>query len=584
MGDGDTLATTTSLCPTCLEQVPGRYEERDDGVHLARDCPDHGTATRQVWGSLDHWEWAADFGPSPEYDGGDLTVDDDHACLAVVEVTEDCNLSCSYCFASSGPGGNHRSTGRIEAMLDTVAEKGGRPVQFSGGEPTVRDDLPELVAMARERGIDHVEVNTNGIRLANEDGYARELADAGATAVYLQFDGLRAETYEQIREVDLTDEKAGAIEACRDADLPVVLVPTVVPGVNDGEMGDIVRFAVEHRDVVRSVNFQPVAHFGRYAKNEGRFAIDDAARMLAEQLDPVEPRDLLPAPCCSSYCQIGTALVSEGAQASVAEVNGVAGAVVGASGVGTNDGDGAVGDTDGPAATADDRDCADGECASTDGVADSDDGVIESPKGFVGRPIEEAADEFVPLTKFVDDRLWDTLTGLVDERDYMELLAGTAAGEEWACKTAGCCGLDVPSEMEGLFDDVVPVTLTGFMDADGADVNRLDNCCISVPTPDGELVPFCGYNMTTEDGEYALRNRNDWGGRPSVAEPAAGGYDGGGPDDSTTADAGDDVAVSEGDVPAPDGGRSAGSTVADGDTGDDACGCGPGGCDPDDGA
>jgi len=484
---GDALASTTSLCPDCLEQVPGRYEERDGGVFLTRDCPDHGTTSRQVWGSLDHWEWAADFGPDPEYDGGDLAVDDDHACLAVVEVTEDCNLSCSYCFASSGPGGKHRSSEEIDALLDTVEDAGGRPIQFSGGEPTVRDDLPELVGRARDRGIDHVEVNTNGIRLATEDGYADALADAGVTAIYLQFDGLTADTYEQIREVDLVAEKHAAIDACRDADLPVVLVPTVVPGVNDHEMGDIVRFALENRDVVRSVNFQPVAHFGRYDQNEGRFAIDDATRLLAEQIESLDPRDMLPAPCCSAYCQIGTAFVPS--------------------------------DTD---PTAADGCGADADCC--------------------GEPTADA-DSFVPLTQYVDDQLWDLLSGMVDEGDYMELLAGTAAGEEWACKTAGCCGVDVPGGVEGLFDEVVPVSFTGFMDADAADVNRLSNCCISVPTEDGDLVPFCGYNMTTEDGEYALRNRNDWGGRRSVAEPGDGeGYDGEGAvaDGGCEPEAGDD--------------------------------------------
>jgi uncharacterized radical SAM superfamily Fe-S cluster-containing enzyme len=453
MGSGTTLATTTSLCPDCLRQVPGRYEERDGGVVLARECPEHGATTRRVWGSLDHWEWAAGFGPSPEHDGGDLTVDDDHACLAVVEVTEDCNLSCSYCFASSGPGGAHRSTETIESLLDTVADAGGRPIQFSGGEPTVRDDLPDLVGRARARGIDHVEVNTNGIRLATEDGYAATLADAGVTAIYLQFDGLTSETYERIREVDLVAEKHAAIEACRAADLPVVLVPTVVPGVNEDEMGDIVRFALDNRDVIRSVNFQPVAHFGRYEGNDGRFAIDDATRLLAEQVETLDPRDMLPAPCCSAYCQIGTAFVPT-------DVN--------------------------PGGDGDD---------------------------------ETSADPFVPLTQYVDDRLWETLSEMVDEGDYMELLAGTAAGEEWACKTAGCCGVDVPGGVEGLFDEVVPVSFTGFMDADAADVNRLSNCCLSVPTPDGDLVPFCGYNMTTEDGDYALRNRNDWGGRPAVDAP-----------------------------------------------------------------
>ena len=475
MSQSDALATTTSLCPECLEQVPGRYEEREGGVFLTRECPDHGTASRRVWGSHDHWEWASAFGPDPEYDGGSLAVDDDHACLAIVEVTDDCNLSCSYCFASSGPGGDHRSGDEIDALLDTVADAGGRPIQFSGGEPTVRDDLPELVECARERGIDHVEVNTNGIRLATEDGYADTLADAGVTAIYLQFDGLTSQTYETIREVDLVDEKHAAIDACREADLPVVLVPTVVPDVNDHEMGDIVRFALENRDVIRSVNFQPVAHFGRYAENDGRFAIDTATRLLAEQIESLEPRDMLPAPCCSAYCQIGTAFVPRDAN---------------------------------PAATG-----YDSGNGPTDGDAD--------------------ADAFVPLTKYIDDQLWGMLSGMVDEGDYMELLAGTAAGEEWACKTAGCCGVDVPGGVEGLFDEVVPVSFTGFMDADAADVNRLSNCCLSVPTTDGELVPFCGYNMTTDDGEYALRNRHEWGGRRSVGgdrpgADSADGYDGDG--------------------------------------------------------
>ena len=503
MEAGDTLAETTSLCPDCLERVPGRYEERDGGVFLTRDCPDHGTESRRVWGSHDHWEWAAAFGPTPTHDGGGLEVDDDHACLAVVEVTDDCNLSCSYCFASSGPGGDHRSADEIDALLDTVADAGGRPIQFSGGEPTVRDDLPELVTRARDRGIDHVEVNTNGIRLATEDGYADALADAGVTAIYLQFDGLTSETYETIREVDLLAEKHAAIEACRDADLPVVLVPTVVPDVNDHEMGDIVRFALDNRDVIRSVNFQPVAHFGRYATDDGRFAIDTATRLLADQIESLEPRDMLPAPCCSAYCQIGTAFVPAGTDPTP---SGAAGDDVAADGCG---------------------------CGDAAGGADA------------------GTETFVPLTQYVDDRLWDMLSGMVDEGDYMELLAGTAAGEEWACKTAGCCGVDVPGGVEGLFDEVVPVSFTGFMDADAADVNRLSNCCISVPTTDGDLVPFCGYNMTTDDGEYALRNRNEWGGRTAVDDPRAAGAD----VDSAEGDDGDGAAdAPAAGEPAPDGG------------------------------
>jgi len=273
------LASTMSLCPDCLERVPGRYETRNEAVYLTRTCGTHGTTSRKVWGSVDHWEWAGGLGPDFDFDGdADFTVENDHACLAVVEVTEDCNLSCSFCFASSGPGGAHRSKAEIVELLETVNAGGGpRPIQFSGGEPTVRDDLPELVETAVEIGFEHVQVNTNGIRLAHEAGYAAELAAAGVTAVYLQFDGLEDETYERIRNVAIAAEKHAAVDACRSARLSVVLVPTVVPGTNDHEMGDLVRFGLENLDVVESINFQPVAGFGRYDDHGGRYTMDEAA-------------------------------------------------------------------------------------------------------------------------------------------------------------------------------------------------------------------------------------------------------------------------------------------------------------------
>lgn len=444
------LATTTGLCPTCLESVPGRYESRDDAVYLTRDCPDHGTTSKQVWGTLDHWEWAGQFAPEHTPDG-DLTVDHDHACLAVIEVTEECNLSCSYCFASSGPGGTQRPHDEIIDLLDVLLDKGGpRPVQFSGGEPTVRNDLPDLVETATKKGFDHVEVNTNGLRLAQEDGYADRLVEAGVTAVYLQFDGLERETYVDIREADILQFKHEALAACREAGLPVILVPTVVPGTNEHEMGDIVEFAMENQDIVRSVNFQPVAHFGRYDENDGRFPLDEAARLLSDQLDALEPRDMLPVPCCSSYCQLSTAILPRN----------------------------------------------------------------DSP---------------IPITQFLSDEMQETVSGMITEDDYMELLAGTTAGRDRACDAAGCCEgptLGALGDVTNLFDDIMPVSITGFMDADAGDVDRLENCCISVPTPDGDLVPFCGYNMTDENEEYALRNRHGWGGRDAVDERDLDGIEG----------------------------------------------------------
>lgn len=448
MSQREHLADTMALCPDCLERIPGTYEAEDGSVYLSRTCPDHGDTDRKVWDSVEHWQWAERFEPDAPFDPeGELTVAGHHACLAVVEVTQDCNLSCSYCFASSGPGGKQKSAAEVRELLETVREESGTvPVQLSGGEPTVRGDLPELVDEATEMGFDHVQINTNGVRIAEEDGYAEALAEAGATAVYLQFDGLEAETYESIREVNLAETKQEAIAACAAADLSVVLVPTVVPGVNDHEMGQIVEFALDTA-IVESVNFQPVAHFGRVAEHGDRFSLDEAARRLADQLD-IEARDLMPVPCCSAYCHTVTALA-------------------------------------------------------------------RTPAGITA------------ATQFLDDDLYTEVAGSVDESDWLDLVACTPAGQESASDAGACCSPsvddlsadDLPLDPGDLLANVLPVSFTGFMDADAADACRLDNCCVSVPTPDGDLVPFCGYNVTTDDGEYAMRNRNDWGGRPAVGEP-----------------------------------------------------------------
>lgn len=409
-------------------------------MHLERTCPEHGRFAPPVWASAEHWRWAARYGPEEAPVGDEpLRVLNQHACLAVVEVTTQCNLECSYCFASSGHAGEHLPFEDVMALLDVVAEDGGpRPIQFSGGEPTVRDDLPELVAAARKRGFEHVEVNTNGIRLAQADGYAQALVDAGVSAVYLQFDGFQKATHVDIREADLRAVKHDAIEACRAAGLPVILVSTIVRGVNDDELGEIVRFALENRDVVTSVNLQPVAHFGRFAEDTGLLSLDAVAKRLAAQTDIFEVEDLKPVPCCSAYCQAATAIL----------------------------------------------------------------------------PDDEGGG--VPITRFVSDELFDELSGLVDESDWMQLLAGTPEAEERAAFIASCCSFEVPSDAAGIVDELLPVGVTGFMDADAADVARLEQCCIGVPTFEDGMVPFCAYNMTTRDGRYAFRAKHGWQGRTQV--------------------------------------------------------------------
>jgi uncharacterized radical SAM superfamily Fe-S cluster-containing enzyme len=148
----------------------------------------------------------------------------------------------------------------------------------------MRSNLSEIVAVARAAGFTFVQLNTNGLRLAAERRYAEALKDAGLVSVFLQFDGLTDNTYRALRGRPLLTEKLQALERCAEAGLGVVLVPTLVPGVNDHEVGSLVRLAVQWPSVVRGLHLQPVSYFGRYVGGDRqRLTLPEVLRVLELQ-------------------------------------------------------------------------------------------------------------------------------------------------------------------------------------------------------------------------------------------------------------------------------------------------------------
>lgn len=210
--------------------------------------------------------WPARGQPAPP-ELGRFTGGASRPMMAMVEITNRCNMDCPVCFSDA----NHpahdvpfaevcRRLERLLAVTQTPI-----PIQISGGEPTVHRDLPAIVAHARRLGYRNVELITNGIRASQRPELLRELARAGLTAVYLQFDGLRAATYRTIRGQDMTEVRARSIAAARAAGLCVTLAVAVTRGVNDDELGDVVRFAIDNIDTVRAINFQSATRFtGRF--------------------------------------------------------------------------------------------------------------------------------------------------------------------------------------------------------------------------------------------------------------------------------------------------------------------------------
>ena len=272
--------TTTSVCPVCLRALPARLTEDAAGdVYLERSCPEHGDFRELVWeGFADLGQWKDHGGittdeatislPPNACPGGCETCTSHltRPCCVLLEVTQRCDLGCPVCFAQTGGvgAGDEPTLEEVTSWYDTILARAGHAnIQLSGGEPTLRDDLPQIITLGRERGFSFFQINTNGLRLATESGYARTLKDAGASCVFLQFDGVTDDAYRTLRGRPLLTEKRCAIEACEQAGLPVVLVPTVALGVNDDQLGDIVHFAMRHAPTVRGIHIQPLARFGR---------------------------------------------------------------------------------------------------------------------------------------------------------------------------------------------------------------------------------------------------------------------------------------------------------------------------------
>ena len=299
------LSKTESVCPVCLTKLPAERTVGGDGnIYLEKSCPRHGSFSTLIWeGDRDSYlAWAAhDGGGRTEpvgavpaqrgcpYDCGLCEGHERDGCCVLLELTKRCNLRCPVCFASAGQGdGGDLPLEEISRQYDLLMERGGPfNIQLSGGEPTLRDDLPAIIRLGREKGFTFFQLNTNGLRLADEDGYADHLAQAGLSTVFLQFDGLDDDICRALRGALLTERKLRAIDRCKAAGLPVVLVPTVAPGVNDHALGDIIRFALGRAPHVRGVHLQPISYFGRCGLDmpEVRLTIPRVLRELEEQTD-----------------------------------------------------------------------------------------------------------------------------------------------------------------------------------------------------------------------------------------------------------------------------------------------------------
>ena len=326
------LGQTTSLCETCIGLVPAKIIEERGAVYYLKRCAEHGVQKTLISTEAGYWKRCRDFlkpGDVPlrfhtridqgcPYDCGLCPDHEQHSCLALIEVNEHCNLTCPTCFASSSPlRAGQRSLAEVERMLDLLVDSEGQPdlLQISGGEPTLHPQILEILHAARRRPIRHVMLNTNGIRIAQDPDFVAALAEMKrAFEVYLQFDALSREALQTIRGADLRRVRERALDALEEAGISTTLVCVIRKGVNDQEIGDVLRYA-QSRSCVRGVTLQPVQDAGRndgFDPARNRIVLSEIRRAVIDQWGVFGEDDMIPLPCNPDAISIGYGLRAGG--------------------------------------------------------------------------------------------------------------------------------------------------------------------------------------------------------------------------------------------------------------------------------
>ena len=451
------LGITQSLCPECLTLVSAKIIVKEGGrVYFRKHCPTHGFREDFVCSDV-RWYDRNEFsipGKQPEfgvqadkgcpYDCGLCTEHEQHTCIGLLEITSSCNLECPMCYAASGPGGKHLSYDECIAAIDRLVQVEGRPelLQLSGGEPTIHPDFFRILEYASNQPIDYIMLNTNGIRLAHDEAFVAQLAEyRHRLEIYLQFDGLTDDILIPLRGEPLAAIKRKAVEMIGKYDLNAMLVVTVQPGVNDHQLGELVRFGVE-RPWIAGLSIQPATYSGRHVLPETlerRITFPDVVKAIERQTDGMFVEDdFLPLPCAHPNCHTLTYAYRQS-----------------------------------------------GKITPLSRFID-----VKNNLNLLANGITFTRPE---ARKRVEKYLQD-LAGC-SEATCMGLGGPSEVAAEFFSRV-------VREELAPR--DLFRITITSFLDAYNFDVRRLMKCCIHHILPSGHIIPFCAYNVLYRDGHVPL--------------------------------------------------------------------------------
>jgi uncharacterized radical SAM superfamily Fe-S cluster-containing enzyme len=449
---------TNSLCGTCLRKVEAKVVIQDGRVYLHKWCPEHRFEKVLISTDADYYKLSRQTikpGQMPRkfntpvqygcpFDCGLCADHEQHSCLTLIEITDQCNLACPICYSESGPHRpTHRSLLQVEFMLDRIVENEGEPdvVQISGGEPTIHPEFFAILDAAKARPIKHLMVNTNGIRIANDPHFSERLAAyMPGFEVYLQFDSLRSEPQIELRGEDLRDIRRRALERLNAHNISTTLVVTLKRGLNDGEIGKIIEFALG-QPCVRGVTFQPIQAAGRlehFDPATDRLTLGEVRQQILAQSRVFTPADIIPVPCHPDCLAMAYALK-------------IAGRVT---------------------------------------------------------PLTSLIDPRVLLHGEGNTIVYERDPRLRTEIINLFSTAASPRSSEVSLRQLLCCLPQISAPEGLGYENIFRIIIMQFLDRHNFDVRSVKKTCVHIVHPDGRIIPFDTFNMFYRDGKEAALQRS----------------------------------------------------------------------------
>src|SRR3954469_12921256 len=335
---------TDSLCPKCVPEIrqqildghlphevlinekvgeiKATIIERDGKILMVKECPTHGRFEDLMSIDTEFSKHLEDVFPGRDirahndeklHKHGTSTIKHGRGSVLTIDLTNRCNMMCDPCFMDANQVGfvHELTWEEIKTLLDnaiSIKPRRQMSVQFSGGEPTLSPYFLDAIRYARQLGYDSVQAATNGIEFAKSPEFAAQAADAGLRYAYLQFDGIGNAANSHRNVGNLFDLKLRAIENLHSNGVEIVLVTTVVNGINNEQVGRVVQFALDNPDKIALVSFQPVSFTGRdeaitdERRKAQRYTLSHLAHDVKAQLHMGEPvRDWFPLSFLSTF-------------------------------------------------------------------------------------------------------------------------------------------------------------------------------------------------------------------------------------------------------------------------------------------